>query len=311
MKMLLCFRPITAEAERNRYQYECETAGNILHPLPGGERDKDAKALYMTQPAVTHVINALEEEAGCPLFDRISRRLYLNASGRRFQEKAEQILELFGELSVNFAESEEQTPIHLGANITIANFWLPKVWAEFSRRYPRTPVQVTVDSAVRIEEELLAYRLDFGFLEGNNPLQQAGERGVRLLPGGSLCLSAHPLALRPSCGPEELIRERLLLREKGSAVRDVFDHGLYGLGLSAEPACTSVNTQALVRLAEEGLGAAVLPEPVAEPEVQAGRLVQVPVDGLSMENRMRAAWVKERTMTSQMKRLMELIQKRT
>ena len=87
-----------------------------------GSVTKTAKALYMTQPAVTHVINALEEEAGCPLFDRISRRLYLNASGRRFQEKAEQILELFGELSVNFAESEEQTPIHLRANITIANF---------------------------------------------------------------------------------------------------------------------------------------------------------------------------------------------
>ncbi|HIX24335.1 MAG TPA: LysR family transcriptional regulator [Candidatus Lachnoclostridium avicola] len=276
-----------------------------------GSVTKTAKALYMTQPAVTHVINALEEEAGCPLFDRISRRLYLNASGRRFQEKAEQILELFGELSVNFAESEEQTPIHLGANITIANFWLPKVWAEFSRRYPRTPVQVTVDSAVRIEEELLAYRLDFGFLEGNIRSSRLESVEFGSYQVGVYVSPAHPLALRPSCGPEELIRERLLLREKGSAVRDVFDHGLYGLGLSAEPACTSVNTQALVRLAEEGLGAAVLPEPVAEPEVQAGRLVQVPVDGLSMENRMRAAWVKERTMTSQMKRLMELIQKRT
>ena len=52
-----------------------------------GSVTKTAKALYMTQPAVTHVINALEEEAGCPLFDRISRRLYLNASGRRFQER--------------------------------------------------------------------------------------------------------------------------------------------------------------------------------------------------------------------------------
>lgn len=270
-----------------------------------------ARALYMTQPAVTHVISALEEEAGCPLFDRISRRLYLNASGRRFKEKAEQILELFGELSVNFAESEEKTPIHLGANITIANFWLPKVWEEFARLYPQTPVQVTVDSAARIEEELLAYRLDFGFLEGNihsgrlESLEFGAYRvGVYAAPG-------HPLASREICRPEELVQERLLLREKGSAVRDVFDHGLYGLGLTAEPACTSVNTQALVRMAGQGLGAAVLPEPVAEPEIQAGRLKEIRVEGLFMENRMKAAWVKERSMTGQMKRMMELIRKRT
>ena len=270
-----------------------------------------ARTLYMTQPAVTHVISALEEEAGCPLFDRISRRLYLNASGRRFKEKAEQILELFGELSVNFAESEEKTPIHLGANITIANFWLPKVWEEFARLYPQTPVQVTVDSAARIEEELLAYRLDFGFLEGNihsgrlESLEFGAYRvGVYAAPG-------HPLASREICRPEELVQERLLLREKGSAVRDVFDHGLYGLGLTAEPACTSVNTQALVRMAGQGLGAAVLPEPVAEPEIQAGRLKEIRVEGLFMENRMKAAWVKERSMTGQMKRMMELIRKRT
>ncbi len=270
-----------------------------------------ARALYMTQPAVTHVISALEEEAGCPLFDRISRRLYLNASGRRFKEKAEQILELFGELSVNFAESEEKTPIHLGANITIANFWLPKVWEEFARLYPQTPVQVTVDSAARIEEELLAYRLDFGFLEGNihsgrlESLEFGAYRvGVYAAPG-------HPLASWEICRPEELVQERLLLREKGSAVRDVFDHGLYGLGLTAEPACTSVNTQALVRMAGQGLGAAVLPEPVAEPEIQAGRLREIRVEGLFMENRMKAAWVKERSMTGQMKRMMELIRKRT
>lgn len=270
-----------------------------------------ARALYMTQPAVTHVISALEEEAGCPLFDRISRRLYLNASGRRFKEKAEQILELFGELSVNFAESEEKTPIHLGANITIANFWLPKVWEEFVRLYPQTPVQVTVDSAARIEEELLAYRLDFGFLEGNihsgrlESLEFGAYRvGVYAAPG-------HPLASREICRPEELVQERLLLREKGSAVRDVFDHGLYGLGLTAEPACTSVNTQALVRMAGQGLGAAVLPEPVAESEIQAGRLKEIRVEGLFMENRMKAAWVKERSMTGQMKRMMELIRKRT
>ncbi len=270
-----------------------------------GSVTKTAKALYMTQPAVTHVINALEEEAGCPLFDRISRRLYLNASGRRFQEKAEQILELFGELSVNFAESEEQTPIHLGANITIANFWLPKVWAEFSRRYPRTPVQVTVDSAVRIEEELLAYRLDFGFLEGNirsNRLESVEFGSYRV---GVYVSPAHPLALRPSCGPEELIRERLLLREKGSAVRDTMDACFAILQLQIRPAWESASSQAIVRGVAEGLGVSVLPYMMVEEALENGLVVRLPLEN-PIRRRLNIIWHKSKYLTENMKVFMEM-----
>ena len=41
-----------------------------------------AKRLFMTQPAVSHVIADLEDRAGAPLFDRASRRLRLNQMGR-------------------------------------------------------------------------------------------------------------------------------------------------------------------------------------------------------------------------------------
>ncbi len=40
-----------------------------------------AKRLFMTQPAVSHVIAELEGQAKAPLFDRASRRLRLNQMG--------------------------------------------------------------------------------------------------------------------------------------------------------------------------------------------------------------------------------------
>lgn len=69
-----------------------------------------AQSLYMTQPAVSHVIAELEKEAGCPLFDRISRRIYLTEAGRIFLEKARQILELHEELSAGFPALTGQAP---------------------------------------------------------------------------------------------------------------------------------------------------------------------------------------------------------
>ena len=57
-----------------------------------------AKRLYMTQPAVSHVIAGLERETGCVLFDRISRGIHLTGAGRAFYEKAARIVELMGDL---------------------------------------------------------------------------------------------------------------------------------------------------------------------------------------------------------------------
>ena len=46
-----------------------------------------AKRLYMTQPAVSHVVAELEQETGCVLFDRIARRIFLTGAGKAFYEK--------------------------------------------------------------------------------------------------------------------------------------------------------------------------------------------------------------------------------
>ena len=121
-----------------------------------------------------------------------------------------------GELSDHFGESEEKNPVYLGANITIANYWLPPIWAEFSRRYPHTPVQVTVDSAVKIEEMLLNHRLDLGLLEGNIHSGQLESIRFGKYRVGVYVSAEHPLASAPSCTPEILIKERLLLREEGA-----------------------------------------------------------------------------------------------
>ena len=47
-----------------------------------GSFSKAAKALYRTQPAVSQIIQRLEEEVGQPLFDRSSRRGGLTDAGQ-------------------------------------------------------------------------------------------------------------------------------------------------------------------------------------------------------------------------------------
>ncbi len=59
---------------------------------------------------------------------------------------------------------------------------------------------------------------------------------------------------------DELCRERLLLREPGSAIRDTLESQLYLAGKTVYPLWCSVNDSALLAAAVAGLGIAILPE---------------------------------------------------
>ena len=67
-----------------------------------------AKKLYMTQPAVSHVIHELEEELGTVLFDRISKKVFLNQTGKLLLKKTVRILELYEDLEKGVYDLEKQ-----------------------------------------------------------------------------------------------------------------------------------------------------------------------------------------------------------
>ena len=62
---------------------------------------KAAEKLFMTQPAVSNAISELENHLGVCLFDRISRRIYLNETGKVFLEKVIKLLNLYDDLEQN------------------------------------------------------------------------------------------------------------------------------------------------------------------------------------------------------------------
>ena len=64
-----------------------------------------------------------------------------------------------------------------------------------------------------------------------------------------------------------------------------------------------------MRMAEAGLGAAVLPEPAAAPEERKGRLKEVSVEGLFMENQVKAVWIREKALAGPASWFLNMIEK--
>ena len=156
-----------------------------------------------------------------------------------------------------------------------------------------------------------------GTLSEKSLLSGSTLSGDPLLPGGTLSeksllsestLSGDPLLPVDTLSPELLCRCPLLLREQGSAIRDTLDNTLALLGLKAEPVWESVNSLALVKAAEAGLGITILPERLLADSLLLKKLRIIHLDKINMENQMLALFHKDRYITKPFQILIDRLQ---
>lgn len=268
---------------------------------------KASEKLFMTQPAVSHAINELECYLGICLFDRISRRLYLNETGKLFLAKVIKLLDLYDDLEQNSKELEDNSTIKIGSSITIANFILPKAIANFETFCKNTPTKVIIDNARNIENMLINNEIDLGLIEGVIYKEELIKIPFSNYGLAVICSPEHKFALEKSIDVNILIKERLLLREKGSAIRDVFDSALLLHNITVNPEWTSVNSQALIYAVKQNLGISVLPKILVEKELRNEELFEVKVNDFELISVNHIVFHKDKIQTKNYKALIEII----
>lgn len=269
---------------------------------------KASEKLFITQPAVSNAINDLETYLGIYLFDRISRKIQLNETGKIFLAKTIKLLDLYDDLEQNAKEILGNAMIKIGSSITIATFILPVAIAEFEINFKNVPTRVVVDNASKIEKMVVNNEVDLGLIEGvvtNDNLENIPFSSYELLV---ICSSNHPFAKEKIIGINKLIKEKLLLREKGSAIRDVFDSALLLNGISVNPTWISVNSNVLVQAVKSNLGVSILPREKVEKELKDGEIAEVKVKGLELVSTNHIIYHKEKYQTYNMKKFIEIIQ---
>lgn len=268
---------------------------------------KAAEKLFITQPAVSNAISELESHLGVYLFDRISRKIYLNETGKLFLTKVIKLLDLYDDLEQNVKELEDNATIKIGSSITIANFILPKAIVDFETIYNNTPTKIIIGNAGKIEEMLYNNEIDLGLIEGtiyNEELIKIPFSSYKL---AIICSPKHKFALEEPTDINKLIQERLLLREKGSAIRDVFDSALLIHNLRANPEWISINSQALIYAVKQNLGISVLPKILVEEEIESGEIFEIKINDFELVNVNHIVFHKDKFQTKSFKTLIKII----
>jgi LysR family transcriptional regulator, low CO2-responsive transcriptional regulator len=265
-----------------------------------------AEKLFITQSAVSHAIRELEEKAGTALFERLSRSVQLTSSGRLLLEEVLPILSSCEALDARIQGLDKEAPVHIVSSITIAAFWLPNVLRAYQEDWPDIPVHVEVVSAANAIELLRDGKADIALIEG-----AAAQGPFISTPFGSyplyiVCAPDYPVKQR-ELTLQQFCAEKLLLREKGSAIRDTLDSALYLSGHAAQPAWTSVNSLALIEAAKAGLGITILPDVLVSEPLAQGKLISLSVQDLVLKNELIAVRHRDKYLTAPLKSLLSLL----
>lgn len=276
-----------------------------------GSMTKAAEQLYLAQPAVSLAISELEHYYGVKLFDRINHRLYITDAGKRLLGAAMHITSLFDELETGMRNAELMGVLKVGSSITIGNHLLVHYIKEFSKEFPDTLVNATIDNSEVIEQKLLQNQLDFALIEGTVHSRflesEIFARDELVL----VCAPNHPFAKQKEVPLDALRKERFLLRENGSGARELFDSMLVAHRVYIMPAWQSISTHAILNGVTEGLGLSAVPSRIAEEYLKTGKIVRFFVKELDFSREYRIAYHKNKFFTAPALAFLELCRSST
>ena len=220
---------------------------------------KAAEELFLTQPAVSMQVKALEEDLGVQLFNRGGAHITLTEAGRILLAGSREASVLLAQAEHDIAalSGDLAGKLALGASTTIAQYVLPRLLGEFRLEHPRVHPTLVSGNTEHIVDAVEKQKVSLGFIEG-----PARSRDVKTEPflEDELVLiasTAHELAERASVSPSEAASIPLLMRERGSGTRHVIELALERQGIkrgSLHIVMELDSTEAIKSAVEAGLG---------------------------------------------------------
>ncbi len=269
---------------------------------------KAAAQLHLAQPSVSFAIKELEEYYGIRLFERIGKRIYPTECGKEFYGYALHIVSIFGDMETKIRNWDTLGTIRIGASITIGTHILPSLLKQYQIPYPSLRTEVTIENSSSIEQRLLNNDIDLGLIEIQ---PEHGELTAEPFMEDFLCAIVsmdHPLTQYKEITLEQMAQYPFLMREKGSAGREILDAAFNVRQITVHPLWESSSTQAIVRGVAEGLGVAVLPFLLVEKNIDEHNVCMIPLNP-SLRRNLYMIWHKSKYLTKNMEVFIQLCKK--
>ncbi|UOF90493.1 LysR family transcriptional regulator [Fodinisporobacter ferrooxydans] len=244
-----------------------------------------AEFLNLTQPAISQQIQTLEEYYGAKLFERTNKRVELTQAGHVLVPYAQKIMETHHHAlqAVNDLTGQVTGKLTIGASLTIGEYILPKLLANFSGNYPKVEPTVKIGNTEVIAEHMLSGTIDLGLIEG--PIHNKHLHVVPFLEDEMLLIvpANHMLNRYTEVEVDDVANETFLLREAGSGTRFAMEELLHDLSIQPKRVIQLGSLQSIKEGVEAGLGISFLSKWTIQKEIQLQSIHPVRIKGVRLK----------------------------
>ena len=243
-----------------------------------------AEHLFLTQPAVTLQIKALENDLGVRLFDRARGGITLTREGSVLLSYANKVAKLVAEAERELGRGNGRVSgeLPLGVSTTIAQYVLPQLLRAFLEENPGIQLSLHSGNTRQVVQYLLDGRIPIGLIEG-----PSRERGVHVEPfmEDELVLITPRNFEYDHLSRSKFLGMSLLMREHGSGSRRVVEKALEKAGFRLKSFRKIVDldsTEAIKSAVDVGLGVGFVSRWAISDELELGKLKVAQVDGVKI-----------------------------
>ncbi len=254
-----------------------------------------AKKLYMSQPAISQAISQMEGELQVRLFDRIGRNLSLTYAGEILYSYGKRILNLVkeAESTLDDVKNMRMGRLRVGTSTTVGIYLLPEIIGEFRKKFS-IDVYFTIGNTAEIEKLIFNNSIDLGIVEG--PVHS---RDIVVTPYIDdelylVCSKSHRWAEKKSISPAEIENEDIIMREKGSGTREIFEETMARNNVRYRIKYVLNNTEAIKKAVEANIGVSVISRLAVKKEIRGGRLVKVDIENIRFERKFSIIYHKDK-----------------
>jgi LysR family transcriptional regulator, low CO2-responsive transcriptional regulator len=240
-----------------------------------------AAELNLSQPAVSIQLKQLERDIGLPLFEQMGRRMHLTGAGNELVGHARAVLARLREAdeALDGLKGTGAGEIHI-ASTTTAEYFVPRLLAEFRRNHSRLKVRLTVNNREHVVRDLTDNTVDLVVMGQAPPgLDTVAIRFARN-PLGIISSTDHPLAKKRIIQLAQLGGDSFLIRERGSGTRDAMERTFSAQKFRPAETVEIGSNETIKQAVMAGMGVSFLSLHTIGLELTSRRLAILPVSGM-------------------------------
>jgi DNA-binding transcriptional LysR family regulator len=275
-----------------------------------GSFSKAAQTLHVSQPSISKMIKALEDELDVSLLSRSTRQVELTDAGVVVLREAQRIVDAFENLRFELADVMELRTgsLVIGLPPMVGASFFAKTIGEFYRRNPGISIKLIEVGSKQVEKGVESGELDLGVValpvksDMVNTLSFYKEKISLIVP------CQHVLAEKQQVSLEELKNESIALFRDDFSLHDIFLENCAQLGFEPKIICESSQWDFLAELVAAGLGVSFLPQTICQ-ELDPARIKNVLLVGPEMEWHLAIIWEKDRYLSFAAREWLDFVQK--